>query len=138
MSNSPTIGQGPGNLVPDTQVMRFLANGAVVKGDVLTLTGTTGYTVDQCSAILPPIGVAMESGTDVWIKVCVGGFCDSVTCTVTDLAAYDLLTAVAAGECDGIAAGSVTAAGIGIVFGMTLAAVTGIEVTSAIIFNRLG
>ena len=69
------LGQGPGNLVPDSETKMFLANGAVVKGDVVGLTGSTGYTVDQATAtLIKPIGVAKESGTDVWIEVVISGF----------------------------------------------------------------
>lgn len=144
MSNSPTIGQGPGNLVPDTRVKRFLANGTVTKGDVVALlvgaAPMTGYTVDQCSATtLAPIGVAMETGTDVWIKVCVGGFCDFVTNDGTDVVAGDFLVGAA-----GVAAPTTAvqleadASLISHVFGQSLSEETSTTCTECIIFNRLG
>ena len=129
------LGQGPGNLVPDSETRMFLANGAVVKGDVLTVL-TNGYTVDQCSTILPGLVVAKESGTDVWIECVVGGFCDFITNDGTDIVANDLLYS-GAGVAVPLALGTDIGVQGGGCFGMSLQAQTGTTITAAIIFKRV-
>ena len=126
------IGQGPGNLVPDSEVKQFLANGAVVKGDVLALTGTTGYTVDQCTATTKPIGVAAESGTDVWIDVVVSGFCSYIT-TDGGVAAGQALIPAAAGVCDSETLDTNPA----FEFGLALAADVSTVLSAALIFKTI-
>ena len=129
---------GPGNAVPYTEKRQFKANGAITKGDVLTFYGTTGYTVDQASDILPPIGVAAETAADgEWFDVIISGFCDNVTCTTTDVGEYDMLYAVAGGDCDGIPYGTDVGVQGGGIFGMSLQAQTGTTITAAIIFKRV-
>jgi len=136
-----TIGQGPGNLVPDSEKKSFLANGAIVKGDVVGLSGVTGYTVDQANATtILPIGVAAESGTDVWIEVVIGGFCDYVTNNGTDVVAGDYLACVAgeavpltmaeADPADGTDGYELN------IFGQSLGAETGTTCTEVIIYKR--
>ena len=137
-----SIGQGPGNLVPDTEVKHFLCNGAVSKGDVvgLLLTGTTGYTIDQCTATtIPPIGVAAETGADgAWIKVVTSGWCDYVTNDGTDVVAGDLLVGGAGvavpmtvAEIEGDASAAPQ------VFGQSLGGETGTTCTECIIYKRI-
>ncbi len=134
--SSQQIGQGPGNLVADAEFKQYLANGAVVKGDVLALVGTNGYTVDQCSTILPGVVVAAETGTDVWIKCQTGGFCDFVTNDGTDVVANDLLYS-GAGVAVPLALGSDIGVQGGGCFGMSLGAETGTTCTEVIIFKRV-
>lgn len=136
------LGQGPGNLVPDTETKMFLANGAVVKGDVVgLLVGTapmTGYTVDQCSATIQAIGVAAESGTDVWIEVVISGFCDFVTNDGTDVVAGDyLLGAAGVAQPGTIAELESDASDIIQVFGQSLSEETGTTCTEVIIFKHI-
>ncbi len=140
MAQQP-LGQGPGNLVPDSETKMFLANGAVVKGDVVGLSGVTGYTVDQANATtILPIGVAKEGGTDVWIEVVISGFCDFVTNDGTDVVAGDFLIAVA-GEAVPVTLAEAGATGSAdtefAIFGQSLGAETGTTCTEAIIFKRL-
>ena len=133
-----TIGQGPGNLVPDSEFKLFKANGAIAKGDVVGLTGVTGYLVDQTDGgVIAPIGVAAESAADTaWFRVCVGGFCNYVTNNGTDIVAGDYL--VAGG---GVAVPTTTAV-IALttctphLFGQALGAVTGTTLTTAIIYKK--
>lgn len=137
------IGQGPGNLVPNTEYMSFKANGAIAKGDVvgfLVGTNATGYTVDQANAsTITPIGVAAEAAADgEWFNVIVSGYCNFVTNDGTDIVAGDFLVAGA-----GVAV-PYTAAELGAaptqyanVFGQALDAETGTTLTEAIIFKRI-
>ena len=136
------VGQGPGNLVPDTETKMFLANGTVTKGDVVgLLVGAlpmTGYTVDQCSATIQAIGVAAETGTDVWIKVVVSGFCDFVTNDGTDVVAGDyLLGAAGVAQPGTIAELESDASDIIQVFGQSLSEQTGTTCTEVLIFKRI-
>jgi len=139
MAQQP-IGQGPGNLVPDSETKMFLANGAIVKGDVVGLTGVTGYTVDQATATtILPIGVAAESGTDVWIEVVVSGFCDFVTNDGTDVVAGDFLIAVAGAAAPKTLVEASGDAAVGWqvqIFGQSLGAETGTTCTEVMIYKR--
>ncbi len=132
------IGQGPGNLVPDSEFKLFKANGAIAKGDVVGLTGVTGYLVDQTDGgVIAPIGVAAESAADAaWFRVCVGGFCNYVTNNGTDIVAGDYLVAGA-----GVAVPTTTAE-IALttctphLFGQALGAETSTTLTTAIIYKK--
>ena len=134
---------GPGNLTPGSEFRQFLANGAIVKGECVGFVGVTGYTVDQANATtILPIGVAMESGTDVWIKVCIGGFCNYVTNDGTDVVAYDFLVSTAAGVAVPytLVEAETDAAHVGFqnqIFGQSLQADTGTTCTACIIFRRI-
>jgi len=139
------IGQGPGNLVPDTEYKEFLCNGAIAKGDVvgLLLTGTTGYTIDQCTTTtIPPIGVAAESGADgTWIKVVVSGWCDYVTNDGTDVVAGDMLVGGAGVAIPYTLAEVQADAGhvgwFGQIIGQSLGAETGTTCTECIIYKKI-
>ena len=139
-----TIGQGVGNVVPNTEKMKFLANGTVTKGDVVgfylaTLANGGPYTVDQCSATtIPPIGVAAETGTDVWIDVVVSGYCDCVTNDGTDVVAGDLLVGGAGVAVPTTAAEvEADASDATHVFGQSLVAETGTTCDCCIIYKRI-
>ena len=134
---------GPGNLTPGSEFRQFLANGAIVKGECVGFVGVTGYTVDQANATtILPIGVAMESGTDVWIKVCIGGFCNYVTNDGTDVVAYDFLVSTAAGVAVPytLVESETDSAHVGFqnqIFGQSLQADTGTTCTACIIYRRI-
>jgi hypothetical protein len=131
------IGQGPGNQVADSEVKKFKCNGTIAKGDVLTLVGTSGLTVDQCSTILPAVGVAAEGGTDgQWIDVVVSGFCNFVTNDGTDVVAGDLLYS-GAGVAVPAALGTDISTTSGGCFGMSVDAETSTTCTNVIVFKRI-
>lgn len=140
-----SIGQGPGNLVPDTETKQFLCNGAIAKGDVvgLFLTGATGYKIDQCTTTtIPPIGVAAASGADgEWIPVVVSGFCDYVTNDGTDVVAGDMLVGGAGVAIPKTLVEAETDAGhvgwVFQIFGQSLGAETGTTCTECVIFKRI-
>ena len=136
-----SIGQGPGNEVPDSEFKLFKANGAIAKGDVVGLlvsTGYTGYTVDQTNGgTIAPVGVAAETAADgQWFKVCIGGYCDYVTNNGTDIVAGDYLVAGA-----GVAVPTLTGE-IALttcsphLFGQALGAETGTTLTTAILYKK--
>jgi hypothetical protein len=132
--------QGPGNLTPYTEKQKFLLAGTVAKGDVLTFSGATGYTVIIGSNILTPIGVAAQAGVaGDWIDVIVHGFCDYLTCTTTDVTASMGLYAAASGDCFGLApaASGATPGHIGHPFGIALQDQTGTTITAAWIFKNI-
>jgi hypothetical protein len=94
-----TIGQGPGNLVPDTEKKKFLANGTITKGEIVGFYGATGYTVDQANATtIIGIGVADETVTDDWFDVITSGFCTVLTNDGTNVVAYDFLVSDSSGK----------------------------------------
>lgn len=141
MGYGTTISAGPGNLTPPTEKVKLLANGTVTKGDVVgLLVGSapmTGYTVDQCSATIQAIGVAAETGTDAWIDVVVGGFCDFVTNDGTDVVAGDyLLGAAGVAQPGTIAELEADASDIIQVFGQSLSEETSTTCTEVTIFKR--
>jgi len=96
------IGQGEGNLVPDSKYKKFLLDDALgcVVGDAVALIGATGYTVAQTTATTDDgIGFVMEAVSDGdWVTVCVGGYC-AVAFVDTDTDAGDYLDA---GATDGV------------------------------------
>jgi hypothetical protein len=129
------IGQGPGNPAGDSEIKQFKCNGAVAKGDVLSLYGATGYVVDQASAALVPIGVAAEVGADGdWINVVTRGFCNYVTNEDTNMAIGDLLFAAAGGTAKKVTYGSDLGIQQGGILGMTLQAETGTTCTAVLLF----
>lgn len=132
------INQGPGNLIPDRTHRRFLCSAAITAGDVVSLTGVTGYTIVAGSATLVPIGVAVETGAaGDWINVCVRGFCSLVTQDGDNQTEGDFLYAGANADADGGVFGTTdcgAATGIaGGVFGITLQAETGLSNTACLI-----
>lgn len=138
------VGQGPGNLVPDTEYKQFLANGAIVKGEIVGFFGATGYTVDQANATtILPIGVAAESAADgEWFNVVVSGFCNYVTNDGTDVVAYDFLVSSAAGVAIPytLVEAETDAGHVGFqnqIFGQSLQADTGTTCTAVIVFKRI-
>ena len=129
------ITNGPGNLVPFTEKRKFLANEAFERGDIVTLTGTTGYTIAMGSAILMPIGVAAEAiDSGAWGDVIISGYCDYLTNNGDNVGAYAMLFSAADGECDSIAYGANAGIEQGGIFGMSLEAETGTTCTNAYIF----
>lgn len=139
------VGQGPGNLVPDTEYKLFLANGAIAKGDVvgfLVGTSATGYTIDQCTTTtIAPIGVAAETVADgQWCRVVVSGYCDYVTNDGTDIVAGDFLVGgagVAVPKTAAEIAGDSTVGWMAQIFGQALDAETGTTLTEAIIYKKV-
>lgn len=136
MSNS--IKQGPGNLVPYTEKQLFLAAEAISKGDVVTFSGATGYTIAVGAIALPVVGVAAEDiASGAWGKVIVHGFCDYLTCTTTDVPDKAYLFQAATGDCIGTASAATGAAYVGPAFGVSLQAQTGTTITAAWIFKNI-
>lgn len=137
------VESGPGNLVPTTEKRKFLANGAIAKGDIVGFYGTTGYTIDQANATtILPIGVAAESGTGVWIDVVVSGFCDYVTNDGTDVVAYDFLVSDASGAAIPytLVEAETDASHVGFqnqIFGQSLEAETSTVCTAVMIYKRI-
>ena len=132
------ISQGPGNLIPDRTHRRFLCSATITAGDVVSLTGATGYTIVGGSATLCPIGVAVETGAaGAWIDVCVRGFCALVTNNDDNQTEGDFLYAGANADADAGVFGTTdcgAATGIaGGVFGITLAATNTTSSTSCLI-----
>ena len=138
MAKFNTVGQGPGNLVCDKVVRSFKANGTVTAGEVVALYGTTGYTVDQCSATLVPIGVAITTATDGnWLDVQQYGICPvSITNDGTDIVVNDILYSDAAGACLGITAGDDQGVATFRAFGIATQADTG--TTTSNVFILIG
>ena len=138
------IGQGPGNLSFPTIKRQFKCNGAIAKGDVVGLYGTTGYTIDQSNTTtIIGFGVAAETGADgEWIDVVVGGYCDYVTNDGTDVVAYDFLVAGAGVVIPKTLVEAETdASDVGWqnqIIGQSLGAETGTTCTECVIYNRFG
>ena len=137
------IGQGVGNVAPDREYREFLANGTVTKGEFVGFVGTTGYTVDQANiTTCKAIGVARETGTDVWIKVQISGHCDFVTNDGTDVVAYDYLCSDATGHAVPYTTAELSTAGgtEGYEFhciGQSLEAETGTTCTNVMLYKKL-
>jgi len=133
------IGQGPGNLVPDTETKMFLCAGTIARGDVVTMSGDDGYSIIVGTDVLPPIGVASFEGgvAGDWIKVVTSGFCDYLTCTATNIVDKDLLWCDSSGDAAGITTGDDMSEESGSVFGMALQAQSGTTITAALIFKRI-
>ena len=138
------IGQGPGNLTPNTEKRSYKANGSIAKGDLVGFYGTTGYTVDQANATtILAIGVAAEAATDgQWFDVVISGFCDYVKNDGTDVVAYDYLVPSASGTAIPytLAEAATDAGNVGFqaqIFGQSLGAETGTVCTQVIVFKRV-
>ena len=80
------VGQGPGNLVPDSEFKMFLAGAAITKGQCVSLKtgdGTASYTVvladSNSTPVQPAIGVAPEAiASGAWGKIIVSGYAPQV------------------------------------------------------------
>lgn len=130
--------QGPGNLVPFTEKQMFLAAADITKGDVVTFSGSTGYTIAVGAVALPVVGVAAETfSTGQWGEVITHGFCDYLTCTTTDVPDKAYLFQGATGDCIGTASAATGAAYIGPAFGVSLEAQIGTTITAAWIFKNI-
>lgn len=138
------VGQGPGNLTPDTEYKQFVANGTIAKGDIVGFYGATGYTVDQANATtILPIGVAAEAAADgEWFNVVVSGFCNYVKNDGTDVVAYDFLVS----DANGVAIpytlveAETDAGHVGFqnqIFGQSLQADTGTVCTAVMVYKRI-
>lgn len=132
-----SIGQGPGNLVPDTETKMFLCAGTIAKGDVVTMSGTTGYSIIVGTNVLPPVGVASIEGgaSGDWIQVVTSGFCDYLTCTATNIVDKDLLYVDASGDAAGVTVGDDLGVQVGAIFGQALQAEESTTITKALIFK---
>lgn len=135
---STSIKSGPGNLVPYTEKQEFLLAGTVAKGDLVTFSGSTGYTVVQGAVAKTVVGVAAKAGVSgEWIPVIVHGFCDNLTCTSTDISDGQALFASASGACIGTTPAATGAAYVCGPFGVSLQDQTGTTITAAWIYKNI-
>ena len=82
------IGQGPGNLVPNSTVSQYLAGGTITRGQVVALEtaqGSASYSVVpsdvDAAATANVVGVAKEAAADGdWFDVYVKGYCPYMLC----------------------------------------------------------
>jgi len=140
MGNSPTIGQGPGNLVPDSKVMRFLAAEAISKGECVCLTtaqGSASYSVslaDQATGLYHVIGVAKEDiASGDWGTIVVGGYCAYVIGDAAITAGDYIGPSTTPGTSDTIVIGTATWDAFGVALSDDTA-----TIFDALIFNRIG
>jgi hypothetical protein len=137
------IGQGPGNLVPDSEQRQFLAAAAIGRGQVVTLDiGASGiakgYTVEPADSdgtnLDLVVGVAAEDiASGAWGNVVVSGYCAYVLTDGSVAIGDPLVPHTVAGEASTMAAGEEH-----LVFGMALSTDTGTtEYSDAIIFKRV-
>ena len=133
------IGQGPGNLVPDSEKKMFLSVGAIVLGDLVALSGATGYSIAAGSATTAPIGIAelAASAAGEWIPVTVSGYTATTITTSGDADAGDLLVAGASGVCTAVAPGSLTAGQFELVVGVATAADATNSLNGCIVYKRV-
>jgi hypothetical protein len=140
------IGQGPGNLVPNTETLKFKCTAAIPKGSPVFLSPVsvtdakgTSYVAGCCitKAVVQAdvIGVANELGADGdWIEVTISGL---IPYLLTDgsVAEGQLLVPTAASLADGVA----VATGSLLAFGMALDADTAgnLLVENAVMFKRI-
>ena len=125
------IGQGPGNLVPDSEFKLFKCAAAVTKGWAVALSGATavaalsdssyvdGLCVEGADSAAADtagvIGVAMQSGAQGdWIKVCVGGFCDYIITDGSVAEGDHLIPTTSDGVVGGTAGGTRDLLGFGV------------------------
>jgi hypothetical protein len=129
-----SIGQGPGNLVPDSEYKMFLCAAAVTKGWAVGLSGAVavaarvaagaadhrvGLSVEGADTDVADanhvIGVAMETGAqDTWIKVCTGGYCDYIVTDGSVAEGDHLIPTASPGVCGGTAGTTRDLEGFGI------------------------
>ncbi|HUV62947.1 MAG TPA: hypothetical protein VMW24_03560, partial [Sedimentisphaerales bacterium] len=129
------VSSGPGNAVAGTEVREMKATAAAIaKGDIVSLSGETGYTILKCTNAMVPCGVAAEDfAASAWGKVVTAGFCDYLTCTGTDIVDLDLLYVDANSDAAGVTVGDDLGVQNGAVLGVTLQAQAGTTLTQSYI-----
>lgn len=136
-----SIGQGPGNLVPDTEAKSYLASAAITKGQVVALVvgqGTASYSIVAADSdgtnLDVVVGVALASiASGEWGNVCVSGYCPYVLTDGTVASGDPLVPHTVAGEASVMAAGEEH-----LVFGHALSTDTGTtEYCDALILKRI-
>ena len=106
----------------------------IAKGDIVALSGETGYTVIKSTEAMMPCGVAAEDfAASGWGKVIVRGFCDYLTCTGADITDTHLLHCDASSDAAGVVVGADLGIQNGAVIGVTLQAQTGTTITKSYI-----
>ena len=134
------IGQGPGNLVPDSEVKQYFSGAAIAVGQSVGISGTTGYTVAPCNVTtIPGFGVALTaaSAAGEWIDVCVSGYCALATNDGTDVVLGDLLYSGAAGTVTPLVNGAAQTLVAGGLIGMANASETGTSCVGITVFKKL-
>lgn len=133
--DSPEAGTGPGNPVPATVYREMLDSGSgIAKGDIVALSGTTGYTVIKGTNILTPIGVAAETiAAGKWGKIITAGFCDYLTCTAANITDTHLLYCDASSDAAGLVAGTDLGVQNMAIIGVALQDQAGTTITAAYI-----
>lgn len=135
------IGQGPGNLTPDSEIKSFLASAAISKGQVVALVtgaGTASYSIVAADSdgtnIDITVGVAKASiASGAWGEVYVGGYCPYVLTDGTVAVGDPLVPHTVAGEASVMAAGEEH-----LVFAHALSTDTGTtEYCDALILKRI-
>ena len=135
------VGQGPGNLVPDSEFKMFLAGAAITKGQCVSLKtgdGTASYTVvladSNSTPVQPAIGVAPEAiASGAWGKIIVSGYAPQVLSGGSVAAGDYLIPDTTAGTVSGT-----LGTNDGLFFGIALSADTGSPVfCDAIIYKRI-
>lgn len=110
------IGQGPGNVVPDSRKKMFLAGGAVTEGQIVTLDvgaasdTAVAYTIEPADSdgtnLDLVVGVAAEDiAAGAWGEVYVAGYCPKVLTDGGVAIGDPLVPHTVAGEADTMAAG---------------------------------
>lgn len=136
------IGQGPGNLVPDTEYKYFLASTAITLGQCVSMEtgkGSASYSIvladSNSSPVQPAIGVAAEAiASGAWGKVIVKGYAAQVLCGGSVAAGDHLVPSTTAGT----AVSGTLGTDDGLFFGIALSADTGSPVyADAIIYGRI-
>ena len=132
---SKQIGTGQSNKVPGTIYATVQATAATIaKGDIVALSGETGYTVIKCTNVMTPVGVAAEDfAASGWGKIITRGFCNYLTCTATNIVDGDLLYCDANSDAAGVTVGDDLGVEVGAIIGVALQAQTGTTITAAYI-----
>ena len=133
------VGQGPGNLVPDSEKKMFLSGAAFSLGDLVALSGATGYTVVEATATLVPIGIAEKAATAAgeWVPVTVSGYTATTVTTDGNADAGDVLVSAAGGACVAVAPGSLAAGQAEHAVGVALAADSSTSLSGVMVFKKL-
>jgi hypothetical protein len=131
----PDVSSGPGNAAPATEIRTMKATAATIaKGDIVSLSGETGYTVVKCTNVMVPCGVAAENfAASAWGKVVTSGFCDFLTCETTNIADTNVLYCDSGSDAAGDPVGTDFGVEIGAFIGVTLQAQTGTTITKSYI-----
>lgn len=130
MAQFQTIGQGPGNLVPDSEIKSFRCGAAVTLGWGVALSGATavtalggdytlGLVVEGCDTSAADtagvVGYALESGSQGdWIKVVVGGYVPTVITDGSVAEGDHLIPTASPGIMGGTAGGTRDLIGFGV------------------------